>query len=291
MNESINYDNIKRQVAVVHADIEANCKEHGIRGILEHKDIERMIAEYDEEDKQARIYGKFQHLTGLVFKEFSRKIHVIKPFEINRRDFTVYERFDPHPRNADAVGWYAINKYGQKFIIDELRMNGTTTEVAAEIRKRDDLYRIENRKADPWIFNKDQHFDGSVKSIAREFEDQGLYYEPASKQRTQAISKIRDALKYQSVGDQLVQLPDLWVFDTCVEHIYEFEHWQYHEYKGKAAEYRSRSEKPQDKDDHMMENLGRFLIDDPQFVIYVPQSYNELSSISYGEEDNLDPFE
>lgn len=291
MNELINYDNIVREVAVIHADIEANCIQHGTRGILEHRDIERMIAEYDDEDKQARVYGRFQHLTGLVFKSFMKKIHVIKPFPITKRDFTVYERFDPHPRNADAVGWYAVNKYGQKFVIDELRMNGTTAEIAAEIRKRDDLYRIEDRKADPWIFNKDQHFDGSVKSIAREFEDEGLYYTPASKQRTQAIQKIKDAIQYQEVGERLVQLPDLWVFNTCVEHIWEFEHWQYHEYKGKQAEYKSRSEKPQDKDDHMMECLGRFLIEDPQFIIYVQESYNRDVNIDYGDSDSLDPFD
>lgn len=287
MTEQFNYDDIKRKVAVVHADIEANCKQHGVRGILEHRDIERMIAEYDDEDKQARIYGKFQHLTGLVFKRFSRKIHVIKPFKITKADYSVYERFDPHPRNADAVGWYAVNKYGQKFVIDEVRMNGSTAEVATEIKKRDSMYRIVDRKADPWIFNKDQHHDGSVKSIAQEFEDQGLYYERASKERTQAITKISDALEYQEVGGKLVVLPDLFVFNTCVEHIWEFEHWQYHEYKGKAAEYRSRSEKPQDKDDHMMENLGRFLIDDPQFVFYVPEHYND-SYLSANED--LDPF-
>lgn len=290
MNELINYESIERRVAVVHADIEANCKQHGVRGILEHRDIERMVAEYDDEDLQARVYGKFQHLVGLVFKQFSRKIHVIKPFKITKEDFTVYERFDPHPRNPDAVGWYAVNKYGQKFIIDEIYENGTTAEIAAQIRKRDDWYRIEDRKADPWIFNKDQHHDGSVKSIADEFADEGLIYSPASKQRTMSIKRTAEALKYQEIGGKLVELPELFIFDTCKRHIWEFEHWQWHEYKGKSAEYKSRSEKPQDKDDHMMENLGRFLIDDPVYTIY--QSNNSFFNTNrYEESDDLDPFD
>lgn len=292
----INYDNIQRKVAVVHADIEANCKQHGIRGILEHSDIERMIGEYDEEDKQARIYGKFQHLTGLVFKTFSRKIHVIEPFEITKADFAVYERFDPHPRNPDAVGWYAVNRWGQKFIVDELFMNGNYDEVTAQIKKRDDLYRIINRKADPWIFNEDQHAKenfGESKTPAMEYLVRGLYYTPASKQRTSAIKRTEQALKYQEVQGHLVQLPELFVFNTCVRHIWEFEHWQWHEYTGKSTEYKNRSEKPQDKDDHMMENLGRFLVDDSEWEPYhIESQYSPLhSNTGYDEvTDNLDPF-
>jgi hypothetical protein len=61
----------------------------------------KMIGEYSEDEKQARIYGKFQHLIGLRFKNFSRNIHVIKPFNINYKDFTVYEALDTHPRNPD----------------------------------------------------------------------------------------------------------------------------------------------------------------------------------------------
>lgn len=286
------YSSIQRKVAVVHADIEANCKQHGVRGILEHADIERMIAEYDEEDKQARIYGKFQHLTGLVYKTFSRRIHVIKPFDINRTDFAVYERFDPHPRNPDAVGWYAVNRWGQKFIIDEVYQTGTYDEIAHQIKKRDNEYRIVDRKADPWIFNTDQHDDGSVGSAAREYQDRGLIYQPASKQRNSAIKRTMHALKYQEVGGKLLELPELFVFETCTRHIWEFEHWQWHEYTGKTSEYRNKSEKPQDKDDHMMENLGRFLIDEPEFVPYVPPIEWRDSSANYDDPvDSLDPFD
>src|ERR1035437_6281717 len=77
----------QRKVGVVEADIESNCIEHGVRGILEHRHIEAMVSEYTEEDKQARVYGKFQHLTGLVFKTFNRRVHVIKPFLVKPQDF------------------------------------------------------------------------------------------------------------------------------------------------------------------------------------------------------------
>ncbi len=59
----------ERKVGYVEADIESACKQHGVRGHLEHSDIVNLIAEYSEDERQARIYGKFQHLIGLVFKQ------------------------------------------------------------------------------------------------------------------------------------------------------------------------------------------------------------------------------
>lgn len=66
------------------------------------------------------VYGKFQHLTGMVFKQFNTRVHVIKPFHINRRDFVVVEAIDPHPRNPDAVVWIATDAKGRRFVVDEL---------------------------------------------------------------------------------------------------------------------------------------------------------------------------
>ena len=55
----------KGQRVYVEAQVEDACKEHGVRGHLEHDHIMRMVAEYSEDEKQARVYGKFQHLVGL----------------------------------------------------------------------------------------------------------------------------------------------------------------------------------------------------------------------------------
>ena len=114
-----------RKVAYIEADIESACREHGIRGHLRHEDIENIIAEYSEDEKQARIYGKFQHLVGMVFKQWNRKVHVIPAFNIDLQNYTVYEFLDPHPRNPDAVMWVAVDKNGTKYVIDELFIKKT----------------------------------------------------------------------------------------------------------------------------------------------------------------------
>ncbi len=132
----------ERSIGLVEADVEANCKKHGVRGILEHSDIMKIISEYSEDDRQARIFGKFQHLTGLVFKTFSRPIHIIKPFDIDPKEYVVVEAIDPHQRNPDAVVWCAIDRYGRKIIIDELYKNYDSSELAQAVKHKNQTYRV-----------------------------------------------------------------------------------------------------------------------------------------------------
>lgn len=282
-------DPIKKSVGLVQADMEANCIEHGVRGILKHSDIERMMAEYTDDDRQARVYGRFQHLTGLVYKSWSRNIHVIKPFAINLRDFCVYERLDIHPRNPDACMWGAVDRQGRKYIVDELYGNYTTEELIYRIKQKSDNFRIIDRKIDPSAFIVDQHTNNSLAQRMLHLSNYSLRYTPASKERTMATVRTKDALDYQLVNGNMVKAPELYVFDTCVRTIFEFEHWQYNEYTGKAAERKHQSEKPQDKDDHMMENLGRFLIDEPAFyeLPVVRSTFNMPDDTS----PSLDPYQ
>jgi len=267
---------IKKSVGLVQADVEANCIEHGVRGILHHADIQRMITEYSDEDKQARVFGKFQHLTGLVFKKFTRNIHVIKPFHVTLRDFSVYERLDTHPRNPDACLWVAVDKLGRKYVIDELYGEFTTDELCYRVKQKADQYRVINRKIDPSAFIVDQHTNNSLSQRITTISNFYLRYEPASKERTMAIQRTKDALDYQIVQNEMVKPPELYIFDTCIRTIFELEHWQFNEYTGKLAERKDRSEKPQDKDDHMMENLGRVLIDEPIFI-EMPMTFRQTT--------------
>lgn len=293
MYDALVTKSVAGQRGVVFADVEENCRQHGTRGILEHGDIMRMIAEYSEEDKQARVFGKFQHLIGLVFKEFNKQIHVIPPFTINDKDFSTIELLDCHPRNADALMWVATRSDGIKFVIDELydKFDSFDT-LAARIKKTAVQYRIVERFADPSAWadvqpNKTMA-QGLWEHTGKQLEDRGLEYQPASKKRTEGIKLIRNALSYQITevngAKQFVKPPMLYVFDNCVRTIWEFEHWQWNEWTGKSSETKDKSEKPQDKDDHMMENLGRSFLNDPGFVPLIIPTVQQTRPIS------LDPY-
>jgi hypothetical protein len=94
--------------------------------------------------------------------------------------------------------------------------------------------------------------------------------------------RIVDALNYTEVNGFMVSAPEVYVFDTCERTIFEMEHYRWQEYTGKGADLHNAKEKPVDKDDHMLENLGRCLFNEPRFIPYVP---NQLI-----QSPELDPY-
>lgn len=255
---------VKRRVFHLTADVESVCKTHGIRGHLEHQHIAQMVAEYPEDERQARVYGKFQHLVGLVYKKWERRVHVIKPFALDPKEYSVYHSLDPHPRNPDAALWVAVDRKGRKFVVDEYFQNpATVKELAYDIKKKHTQFRMEEPfVCDPSAFIVDQHTE---RCLATMLEDEGLLYLPASKSRAAADERIKTALDYQEVNGEFLKTPELYVFDTCKQFIYEIEHYRWQEWKGSTGADRNRKEKPVDKDDHLIECLGRILFQEPIF--------------------------
>jgi phage terminase large subunit-like protein len=276
----------KGQRAYIEAGVESACIEHGVRGHLEHDHIQKMIAEYDEDEKVARVEGRFQHMAGLVFKTWRRNIHVIKPFTIDIRRFCVYEAIDPHQRTPDAVLWMAVDSKGRKFLIDELYLkcaNGTE-ELARNIKEKAAPYRIVRRIGDPSMFIEDQH---TGRSLASRLSDYGLNYVEATKMRAASNKRIEEALSYvQLPTGEFIKEPEMFVFDTLKRTIWEIEHWVWDEWTGKNADKHDAKEKPVDKDDHMIENGGRLLIQEPVFVPYEPPRYGNQNTAT-----NHDPYE
>lgn len=110
---------IGSNIETLRADAESACKEHGIRGIWDHRTIQLNIAAYDPEERDARAHGEFVHLKGRVFKTFDRDIHTVAPHKLSA--LTQYWFvIDPHERRYPLAKWYAIfhnDEYGHKYEI------------------------------------------------------------------------------------------------------------------------------------------------------------------------------
>jgi len=250
------------------AEVEDACEEHGVRGFLKHENILRMIRQYDPADLQARVFGRFQHLIGLVFKQWNRSIHVIAPFNVSRRDYCVIRLWDSHPRVPEAIIWVAIDKDGRSFVVDELYLDEPLSQLVPKIKTIDSKYRMVGELAEPAMFNVDNRIS-STYSIADLLNGAkyGLHLTRASKQREHGITLISDALSYRIEGGEFTKSPMLFVVGAnCPRFVYEIEHWQWDEWRGSGADLKNPKDKPLDKDDHMMENIGRWFLANPKFV-------------------------
>jgi phage terminase large subunit-like protein len=111
-----------KDMGIVYADIEENCRAHGQRGTLQHGDIERMLANMDPEEIEARAHGKPMHLSNVILgKAFSRETHVIpegKEIAIpGGSEFGIV--VDPARGKPWAIGCFFIDPTGKIIFTDE----------------------------------------------------------------------------------------------------------------------------------------------------------------------------
>lgn len=222
---------------VVHGDIEENCKQHGIRGQLEHENIQRMIAEMDPEEIEARAHGKAMYLQGLVFKNFDPRVHIMDQHVTVPSGAQVWQIVDPHGDKPFACIWGFCDRTGTLYQIDEwpnedfYRMHGCTLGLL-------DYKRIFAQKEQGWNVTKrimDRHF-AEVRTVhTREtlreaFVKVGLNYDLSYHGGTEEIDvgivKVRDYLRYNSEQPlDAHNRPHYYVSPTCINTIKSFQRW------------------------------------------------------------------
>lgn len=256
------------------ASKEDACLEHGVRGFLPHGQIAREMRQYPEEEILPRIFGEFSQVRGRVIKEYEEKIHILdQVFDVNKEDYIVLQLWDTHARVNEAIMWLAIDRNGTKFVVDELWEDCGMDELVAKIKQMDSKYRIVKRLIDPSAFNVDKRIELSGKfgnakglSFAQILHDKyGLKYEPASKRRADGITMIREALRYNYQAGVWNKYPELFIFPHCSRTRWELLNWMWDEWRGVTAERKDPRAVPQDKNDHMMENLGRGFLEGIQY--------------------------
>lgn len=255
-----------KDIEYVTADVWDNCVDReGTRGILTEENINRMINQYPEDEKQARIYGKFGHLLGRVHKTFDRKIHVIKPFKIDPTKYVVAKAHDTHPRVEDHIIWMAIDEKNTKYFINELVINGTVAEISTRIKQIEKInnYRMIDDLIDPSAFNFDKR--SKEKPIGEQFYYEGINYRKGSKDLVGSIRRTDDALYFEEKDGHMVVAPEVYFFDTLSVAIPQLENYVWDEYRGRIKDEKQPKASPKDKNDHQPENIHRLIVEELEF--------------------------
>ena len=280
--------NVGELADYVEAEMEDNCELHGVRGVFKHAHIKRIADSYPEDEKQARVFGKFGHLIGRVHKRFKRSVHVIKPFKITERDFTCYMALDPHPRVPDHVMWMAVDKKGTKYVVAELLSEGLVREMRERILSIEESrnLRIETRIIDPAGYVDDQHREEN--SIGIQLQEMGMSFIKGSKDLMAGIKRTDDALNYELKEGKMFRSPEVYVFDTCPITIKQVEEYVWADYRGSSKDEKQPMGRPRDINDHMPENLHRLLLHEPTFIPYEMRGGGHVEAASSVED--YDPY-
>ena len=210
-----------------YAEIEENCKQHGIRGQLEHADIIKMLNFYDSEEKEARAKGKPIHMVGRIFSDYEDKDpYMVDDFEIPE-DWVKINILDPHDAIPYALSWVALDPTGQLWVYDEFpfdyleKIQGNNLAIpdyARIIREKEGRSCVKLRIIDPFFGNKT--YSNTGKTVKQELADVGLDFVDGDTSGIElGHKKIREYLKYQKAFPASPSNhPKIHILKKCINH-------------------------------------------------------------------------
>jgi len=261
LNQPWIYDEIftktDKRICVVTTDIRDNPH-------LSEDAIREFEASLTEEEKEARLHGRFMHLTGLVYKEFNPMIHISEP-PIIKASWSKYMAIDPHERMPTAVLWFAVDNNNNHYVYDELWLKDMDIEqIAHAIHVQEGEAPAKVRLIDPHN-DKDPGTFGTM-NIRKELMKYGIYCERANSDPQLGKSRIRQALKPRFSPILKTEVPQLRISRECTQTIYEFQHYIWDDFKRHKEEHELK-EQVKKKSDHFMDCLRYIYNWGPRYII------------------------
>jgi hypothetical protein len=268
LKEAWLYDEVysRGDVGLYYFDIEDNL-DFG----LTRQGIDDFASNLTEDEKEARLRGRYFHLTGLVYKLYGQP-HKVKRFPIPRT-WGMWMHIDTHPRTPHHAVFMAVDPQQRKYICGALK-NGHPTNAIDSFAEAMHLYireRLGDEKKqikwradyivkliDPFSQTPDPMQDG--RSMWDEFADLGFRCKPGSKNRDSGILLFQKELFHDL---EKKQYPNVFVFDDLEGVDYELRHYVWDDWSAKAAQNQTEKQTPKKKNDHFIEGIHRILLDEP----------------------------
>lgn len=244
---------------------------------------EESIAEFEskltEEEREARIHGRFMHLSGLTYKEFNPEVHIkrISKLPPEAADWPRWCVCDPHGQRPFAFMWFAVDPLGRKWIYDEWPRGWFHEMKSSRYGLRDYVHILrEIEMGGPPIYRR--VIDGRAgkapllvgstdgekqDTLIDALQDLGLVFEPSYITMTTGITdpghiKVKEALRISPATDE----PDLFILENCKNTVYAFQHntWEEDSKSGVARERQSQFAKD------FLDLIRYGLMDDPHWL-------------------------
>ena len=166
-------------------------------------EYEASLAMLPERERRAMLNGDWDILSGGVFAEFDKNVHVIEPFEIPS-DWTRFVSYDHGYAKPFCLLWFAIDYDDNLYVYREMYGcvkpdEGVRWDVPVIVEAAKN--RMGNREkisywvADPSIWTK----TGTGPSIAEIFLMENIPFEPADNQRIAGWSQLHHRLHSKSI--------------------------------------------------------------------------------------------
>lgn len=241
---------------------------------LSDQAMARYLENLTDEEKSCRVEGLPLELSGLVYKEFHREVHVLKELPAGwlswtcpPLSWTIYVAIDVHDQTPQAVLFVAVPPKGVPVIYDEIWKACVADDLCEEINLRLAARTVGFIKADPKAWEEDPVFRVSM---AQRFHANGIMAEKASKAKSFGILNMRSILKRRIIDPASgAERPAVYFTPAVRRTLWEISRYHYTD-----------DNKPVDADDHFMENMYRIFINEAQLVNISPSSNRPIDDFA-----------
>ncbi len=251
---------------------------------LTKKGIDILLGSITPEEEEARIYGKFLHLTGRIYKDFDTSTHLVDKLPVGHQSWPVYFALDPADRRAHHGIWAKLDPLGTLYVYDELVFKGNIEQTSKEIVTREGTVGVNSeaviRILDPNKGNTPVGAQGI--KLKQEFGKHGVYFS----------TKVNDdlGLGHMAVRERLYipkgGYPKLvFVRDTTRECVKQLLSYVWDEWRGNTSGSKDEKETPKDINKDMPDCVRYLVMINPMWFAEEDKSTGfQVSSITgYGD--------
>lgn len=218
-------------------------------------EVAEFLAMLSEDDKDARVAGKFIRRGGLIYKEFDYLVHTIDPLEEINPYWELYMSIDHGYNNPTAVYWHAVDSDGDVITFYEhYAAEMVVQEHAARIKEINATFGISPgiNVCDPAM---SQRNPVTGDSIIAEYAKHGVYLVAGNNDVITGINKINTYLKPWGPGGR----PKWRITRNCVELVKELKKYRWKTWANKTSERtNNKYDQPHKKDDHGCDSCRYF---------------------------------
>ena len=252
-----------KHIEVVTANMRDNKFDIQGNPILKEEDIAIFEKDLPDDVRETRVYGKFFHLRGTVYKEFN-DLHC-QDFKYQYPD-PVIAVLDPHDRQPHHVIWAFIDRKNQIYVHTEMMQACTVKELAQSIKRveAENGYNIRKRIIDPNFGRRPLVTTG--RTFIDELAEAGCRgWTEGLDSKEEGHMKVRDYLHFDMrIPISHTNTPRIFFHKlrTPVT-IRSMRNYQYEEWIGKIAGERDPKEKPKDKETHGADTVRYLCMSNP----------------------------
>lgn len=220
---------------------------------LSEAEISGFMSGLSEDERMARIKGRFVSIGGLVHKDFDPERHVVDAM-IPPLDWEWYVSLDHGYNNPTAILWHAVSPDGQVVTFGEHYERERTVDYhASVIHQRNAIY---GRPPDYYVSDPaiSQRNGVTGTSIQQEYMEYGIAFAPGNNEVLSGVNRVNSYLKPAANGR-----PRWLITRNCRALIWEMQRLRWKTYATKKMQHQNnRMDQIHKKDDHACDSARYF---------------------------------